>query len=80
MSIPDIDMEDFNGSFDNWLLDSAPSVVPDTDDSDAEIPDDDFDEGAENTWYDEWTFSEPIGTNLEADNCETPLQFSAVFL
>nr|CDJ91273.1 unnamed protein product [Haemonchus contortus] len=63
MSIPDIDMEDFNECFDNWLFDSddnaagglvgddmASAAVPDTDDSDAEISVDDYDEGAENIW------------------------------
>ncbi|XGW14139.1 hypothetical protein V3C99_000441, partial [Haemonchus contortus] len=80
MSIPDIDMENFNESFDNWLFDSdgnaaggldgddmASAIVPDTDDSDAEISVDDYDEGAENTWvkdtqrYDKRT----VRTNLD---------------
>nr|CDJ86081.1 unnamed protein product [Haemonchus contortus] len=63
MSVTDIEMECFNKSFDNWLLDSddeaadgsdgddmAPAVVPDTDDSDTEISDDDYDEGAKSLW------------------------------
>nr|CDJ86837.1 similar to piggyBac-derived 2 (AGAP012114-PA) [Haemonchus contortus] len=92
MSIPDIEMEDYNESFDNWLHDSdndaaggldgddiAPAVVPDIGDSDTEISDDDYDEGAENVRvndaqrYDRWTL-EPVGTDLEVDNCETRVQ------
>nr|CDJ91665.1 piggyBac transposable element-derived protein [Haemonchus contortus] len=63
MSTPNIEMEVFDESFDNWLRDSdddaagdldgddmAPAVVRDTDDSDTEISDDDYDDGAETIW------------------------------
>ncbi|VDO89975.1 unnamed protein product [Haemonchus placei] len=59
-SVPDIEMEGFNESFDNWLLgsdddaaggldgdDMVPAVVLDTDNSDTEISNDDYDRSRE---------------------------------
>ncbi|CAJ0588726.1 unnamed protein product [Cylicocyclus nassatus] len=63
----------------------TPAVVPDTDESDSDISEDDNDEDAENTWidgaekHDRWTFTEHVGADPEVDDCETPLQFYELF-
>ncbi|VDM77184.1 unnamed protein product [Strongylus vulgaris] len=64
--------------------DMTPATLPDTDEFNVNISDDDNDEEAENTWEDNaqksGTFSEPVGTNPKVDNCETPPIIRAVFL
>ncbi|CAJ0601710.1 unnamed protein product [Cylicocyclus nassatus] len=92
------DIDELNESFDDLLLDSdaetpdgadgdnmSPAVVPDTDESDSDISEDDNDEDAENTWidgaekHDRWRFTEHVGADPEVDICEMPLQFYELF-